>query len=93
MSATAPASGSWGKLTPTSSRFWTVAVALVVAGFCAASALMLRDLRRDTWDQAVTGERNIVNVLAKDIDRNVELLDLSLRAVADGLVEPELAKS
>ncbi len=91
MPATAPFPGFWSRHTPTSLRFWTVAVALVVAGFCAASALMLRDLRQDTWDQAVTGERNLVNVLVKDIDRNVELLDLSLRAVADGLLEPDLA--
>ncbi len=79
----------WTRWSPTSSRAWTAAVALVVAGFCGASALMLQELRRDTWDQAVTGERNLVNILTKDIDRNVELLDLSLGAVADGLLEPE----
>lgn len=72
-------------------RFWTVAVALVVGGFCLASILMLNDLRQNTWDQAVTGAQNLVNALAQDIDRNVELYDLSLRAVADGLSEPDLA--
>ncbi len=77
---------------PTASpKFWAATIALVVAGFCAASGLMLADLRRDTWDQAVTGERNIVAALAQDIDRNIELYDLSLRAVADGLSEPDLA--
>lgn len=75
----------------TAPRFWSATVALVVAGFCAASALMLADLRRDTWDQAVTSERNLVAALAQDIDRNIELYDLSLRAVADGLSEPDLA--
>jgi PAS domain S-box-containing protein len=89
--ATEALPGSGTRRPPTSSRFWMIAVVLVVAGFCAASGLMLRDLRQDTWDRAVTGERNLVNVLAKDIDRNIELLDLSLRAVADGLREPDLA--
>ena len=74
-----------------SPRFWTAIVALVVAGFCAASALVLADLRRDTWDQAVTGEHNLVAALTQDIARNIELYDLSLRAVADGLDEPDLA--
>ena len=70
--------------------FWTATIALVVAGFCAASGLMLYDLRRDTWEQAVLGERNLVAALARDIDRNIELYDLSLLAVADGLSEPDL---
>ena len=72
-------------------RFWTATVALVVAGFCAASGLMLADLRRDTREQAVTGERYLAAALAQEIDRNIELLDLSLRAVAEDPSEPDLA--
>lgn len=69
-------------------RLWGAAVALTVAGFCAASAVMLLDMRHDTLDRARTGELNLVNALSQDIARNVELYDLSLKAVVDGLAEP-----
>ncbi|MBH0619088.1 hypothetical protein I3A86_23515, partial [Salmonella enterica] len=64
---------------------------LTVAGFCVAAALMLYDMRRDTRDRAVTAEVNLLNALSQDIARNVELYDLSLRAVVDGLAEPGFA--
>ena len=91
MTAIAPSTRPRTPRFAASSRFWIATVVLVVGGFCAASALMLADLHRDTWDQAVTGERNLVAALAQNIDRNIELYDLSLRAVADGLSEPDLA--
>lgn len=91
MPADAPSPEIWTKQPPSPARFWMIAVTLVVAGFCAASVLMLRDLRKDTWDRAVTGQRNLVTALAQDIDHDVELLDLSLRAVADALADPDLA--
>lgn len=65
-------------------------VALVVGGFCAASAMMLYELRQSTRTQAVSSETSVLNVLSQDIARNVEVYDLSLQAVADGLKEPEL---
>lgn len=80
-----PSTSAW------SSRFWASAVALTVAGFCIAAAMMLCDMRRDTRDRAVTAESNLLNALAQDIARNVELYDLSLRAVVDGLAEPGFA--
>ena len=67
------------------------AAALTVVGFCGASALMLLDMRRDARDRAMTGEVNLLNALSQDIARNVELYDLSLRAVVDGLSEPGFA--
>ena len=91
MPADAPSHGLWTRHSPSSARFWTVAVSLVVAGFCAASVMMLRDLRRDTWTQAATSELNLAKALAEDVDRDLELFDLSLRAVADGLSGPDLA--
>ena len=72
-------------------RFIELSIALVLAGFCGASCLMLYELRQDTWNQAITSETNLLNVLSQDIARNVEIYDLSLRGVAEGVLEPELA--
>ncbi len=71
-----------------SSRFWFLIVATVVLAFCGLSGAMLYEMRSDTWDRAVTSEVNLLNAMSQDIARNVELYDLSLRAVVDGLAEP-----
>jgi diguanylate cyclase (GGDEF)-like protein len=54
----------------------------------AASGLMLFDLRQDARDKAEQTSKNLVHVLGRDIARNIEMYDLSLRAVVDNLKAP-----
>ena len=65
--------------------------AVTTAGFCAASGWTLYDLRQTTYAQAVSGESNLLSALSQDIARNVEVYDLSLQGVVDGLSEPKLS--
>ena len=67
------------------------AIGLVVAGFCAASVVMLYDVRQEIWDRAVTGQSNLARTLAQDIAHDIQAYDLSLQAVVDGLADPALA--
>jgi diguanylate cyclase (GGDEF)-like protein len=75
----------------TSARLLLAASLAVLTGFCAVCVSVLWEMRRTDWEQARTNARNLVGTLAADIARNVELYDLSLQAVVDGLKEPELA--
>ena len=49
---------------------------------------MIWDARRVTETHAIQSSANIVAALAHDIERNIEIYDLSLRAVVDGLNTP-----
>ncbi len=49
---------------------------------------MLLDLRRDAWEKAGQTSGNLTQVIERDIARNGEILDLSLRAVVDNLRVP-----
>jgi diguanylate cyclase (GGDEF)-like protein len=69
---------------------WNLAVNLITIGFCAICVFFLLDARRTTWDQAKQSANNIASVLQTDIERNIELYDLSLQAVVDNLKEPDL---
>ncbi len=64
---------------------------LLIASFAIVSLVMLVQLRRDTWGQAVNGAQNLSTAMAADIARTIGEYDLSLQAVAEGLREPELA--
>ncbi|WP_158809870.1 diguanylate cyclase [Beijerinckia sp. L45] len=63
---------------------------LCVVCLCAISAGLLVDLRRDAALNAETTSRNLVDLLARDIARSVELYDLSLREVVENLKEPDV---
>ncbi len=69
-------------------RFLRLSVAVITAGFCAASGWTLYDLRQSTYVEAVSSETNLLNALSQDIARNIEVYDLSLQSVVDGLAEP-----
>jgi len=56
------------------------------------SGLMLLDLRRDAWDKAEQTSRNLLQVIERDIARNVEVIDLTLQAVQDNLRAPGLGQ-
>lgn len=57
---------------------------LCVIGLCAVSAFMLWDMRRDAERRATAAAQSLVQVLGRDISRNISMYDLSLRAIADG---------
>ncbi|BAQ47627.1 MULTISPECIES: sensor domain-containing diguanylate cyclase [Methylobacterium] len=71
-----------------STRTWIALGVLAPVGMLLVSALMLLDLRRDAWDKAEQTSQNLLQVIERDIARNVEVIDLSLRAVVDNLRVP-----
>lgn len=70
-----------------------VAIALMIVGFCAVSAFMLFEIRRNAWDQALQSSRNLLAAVAQDISRSIELYDLSLHAVIDALARDDLRQA
>ena len=73
-----------------SSRTLITLGVLAPIGMLAVSGLMLADLRRDAWDKAEQTSKNLVQVLERDIARNVEMYDLSIQAAVDNLKTPGL---
>ncbi|MCJ2035077.1 sensor domain-containing diguanylate cyclase [Methylobacterium sp. J-068] len=71
-----------------SSRTWSILGTLAPIGMLIVSGLMLLDLRQDAWDKAQETSRNLLQVIERDIARNIEIVDLSLRAVVDNLSAP-----
>lgn len=56
----------------------------------AFSGWVLYKSRHDAYDRARENARNLVLVIERDIARNIELYDLSLQAVVDGVGDPEV---
>ncbi|KQP29659.1 dethiobiotin synthetase [Methylobacterium sp. Leaf104] len=75
-----------------SARTWITLGVLAPIGMLVVSGLMLLDLRRDAWEKAEQTSRNLLQVIERDIARNVEVIDLTLLAVQDNLRAPGLAK-
>ncbi|KTS38650.1 dethiobiotin synthetase [Methylobacterium indicum] len=73
-----------------SSRTWVMVGILAPLGMVVVCSLMLLDLRRDAWDRAEQTSRNLLQVIERDIDRNVEIIDLALRAVVENMALPGL---
>src|SRR5437016_2083952 len=75
-----------------SARLLLAASLAVMVGFCAVGLAGLWEMRRADWEQARTNATNLVSTLEADIARNLQLYDLSLQAVVDGLNEPDLGR-
>ncbi|CAO4136681.1 sensor domain-containing diguanylate cyclase [Methylorubrum extorquens] len=73
-----------------SARTWIALGVLAPVGMLVVSGLMLLDLRQDAWDKAEQTSKNLLQVIERDIARNVEIIDLSLQAVVDNLRVPGL---
>lgn len=58
---------------------------LAPLGMLLVSTLMLLDLRRDAWNTAEQTSTNLLQVIERDIARDVEIIDLSLQAVVGNL--------
>src|SRR3974390_1402627 len=70
---------------------WLIAASIVVAlGLWVLGAVVLSDMRQSDYQQARQSAENIASTIETDIARNIELYDLSLRAVVDNLRHPEL---
>ncbi|KTR01144.1 dethiobiotin synthetase [Aureimonas ureilytica] len=76
-----------------SARTWIALGILAPIGMVIISGMMLLDLRRDAWTMADQTSKNLMQVIERDIARNVEIIDLSLRAVVDNLKAPGVADS
>ena len=64
-----------------------------VIGFSAICASVMLDMRRGEEELARQMLENLAAGIDADIGRNIELYDLSLRAVASNLVMPEIRAS
>src|SRR5581483_1041909 len=70
-----------------------IALGLTVTfGFSVVFGFVQWESRDQARERARLAAYNIIAAMASDIDRNLELYDLSLRAVVDGLKLPELPK-
>ncbi len=66
-----------------------VAVAITLGGI-ALMVWTLSDERRAAWERAIDTSQNLGAALAHDIDRNIEIYDLSLHAVIEGMALPDI---
>ena len=81
----------------TSEAAWRLSAKLLIAssvatviGFSAICASVMLDMRRGEEELARQTLENLAAGIDADISRNIELYDLSLRAVASNLVMPEI---
>jgi hypothetical protein len=78
-------------------RSWRLSARLLIAssvatviGFSAICASVMLDMRRGEEALARQSLENLASGIDADISRNIEVYDLSLRAVAGGMVLPEI---
>jgi diguanylate cyclase (GGDEF)-like protein len=77
-------------------RFPQAGIALSILaslGVVLLSGLMLFDLRHVAWEKAEQTSKNLLQVIERDIARNIEIIDLTLRAVIDNLKAPGVAEA
>jgi diguanylate cyclase (GGDEF)-like protein len=73
-----------------SAKLLIVSSVVTVIGFSAICANVLLDMRRGEEELARQTLENLASSIDSDISRNIELYDLSLRAVASNMVLPEI---
>jgi diguanylate cyclase (GGDEF)-like protein len=73
-----------------SAKLLIVSSIVTVIGFSAICASVMLDMRHGEEKLARQTLENLASGINADINRNVELYDLSLRAVASGMVLPEI---
>ena len=64
----------------------------ITCGFIAICGTILWEMRRSDWARAQQMAANLVATMEADIARNIELYDLSLQAVVDGMSRPDVAQ-
>ncbi len=73
-----------------SAKLLIVSSVVTVIGFSAVCVSVMLDMRRSEEELARQTLENLASGIDADISRNVELFDLSLRAVATNMVAPEI---
>src|ERR1700675_2681221 len=73
-----------------SAKLMIVSSVATVIGFSTICASVMLDMRRGEEELARQTLENLASGVDADINRNIELYDLSLRAVASNLVMPEI---
>jgi diguanylate cyclase (GGDEF)-like protein len=73
-----------------SAKLLIISSVVTVIGFSAVCAGVLLDMRRGEEALAHQTLENLASTIDSDISRNIELYDLSLRAVASSVVMPEV---
>ncbi|WP_237479441.1 sensor domain-containing diguanylate cyclase [Lichenibacterium dinghuense] len=67
-----------------------LSISLAVVAIVAVFAVVIVDARADARRSAEAAEVNLATALARDMDRNVELLDLSIQAARDSWADPRV---
>src|SRR5260370_42524408 len=87
----------FGRRRDVASRPWRLSAKLLIAssvvtviGFSAICTSVMLDMRRGEEELARQTLENLASSIDADISRNIELYDLSLRAVASNVVMPEI---
>jgi diguanylate cyclase (GGDEF)-like protein len=87
----------FGRRKDGASRPWRLSAKLLIAssvatviGFSTICASVMLDMRRGEEELARQTLENLASGIDADISRNIEVFDLSLRAVASNLVMPEI---
>jgi diguanylate cyclase (GGDEF)-like protein len=87
----------FGRRTDKASRPWRLSAKLLIVssiatviGFSAICTSVMLDMRRSEEELARQTLENLASGIDSDIGRNVEIFDLSLRAVATNMVAPEI---
>ena len=82
---------SW--LGPSLARWLVIANFVTVAGLIGVAALLLWQMHTDAEHRSQANANSLVQVLGRDIARNVELYDLSLQAVVEGFGRTDVAQA
>jgi hypothetical protein len=73
-----------------SAKLLILSSVVTVLGFSAICAIIMLDMRRGEEELARQSLENLATGIDADISRNIEIYDLSLRAVAGNMVMPEI---
>jgi diguanylate cyclase (GGDEF)-like protein len=71
-------------------RFLVALVVFITLGFSAVFAAVLVQMARSDRQAALVAANNVLATMSSDISRNIDLYDLSLQAVVDGLKLPQI---
>jgi diguanylate cyclase (GGDEF)-like protein len=71
-------------------RLLIASLVVTVIGFSAICASVMLDMRRGVEELARQSLENLATGVEADISRNIEVYDLSLRAVANNIIAPEI---
>ena len=74
-----------------SANTWIILGILAPIGMLLVSGLMLLELRRDAWTKVELNASNLLQLLERDIARNIEIIDLTLQGLVGNLKEPRIA--